>query len=253
MAQGTRRLAAAQAAELARMAGEQDISTRRMRAAEQLGNTETQNAQYLGSNRAATEQATSNANQANERYITDTGIGLAQSGDAASVQRAQAMAQNRQQINQSNQDAQFRRGSYADTAATNRMTNISETQRQDRAAARADIRQQQGQALNQSNSLNALRSNAFGTVVGATPASASNAIAAARIPTTWDKVTGLGAGAAGALASAFKKGGIVTKPTLAMVGEHGPEMVIKLNKPNAPRLMAYQRRGYRVPDMQYAQ
>lgn len=254
MQQGTRRLAAAQAAEEARRAGEQDISTRQMQAAQQLGNTAVQNAQYMGSARAATEQATSNAQQALEQNITNTGIQLAQQGDLNATQRAQALAQNRQQVNQNNQTAQFQRGSYADTAASQRNQGIAETQRQDLNAVRSDIRQQQGQAQNQENSYNALRNNAFGTVVGATPASASNAIAAAKIPSTWEKLGNMAVGAAGAAAGAFAKGGVVTKPTLAMVGEHGPEMVVKLQPrvqlrpPNRPRMMAYQRRSqYEYP------
>lgn len=225
-----------QTKEATRLGTAQDISGRQMQAATTTGQANQANQQFLTSGRAAAGLQTGAAQLAESNTIAGQQTALAGSAEAAQQQRAQALAQNRQQINQANQASQFTRGSYQDQAASQRATQEAGAARTDLTSARQDVRTEEQNANNESNSRMAGQLQAFGNTTGAGQSSEQNAIRAAQLPTTLDKVVGGLTGGAQAMGS----GGIVNEPTLAHLGELGPEIVIKL-KPSKP--MNYQRRG----------
>ncbi len=224
-----------QTKEQTRLGSAQDVSNRRLQAATTTGQTDQANQQFLTSGRANAGLTTGKAALDESNTIAGQQTQLTGAAEVAAQQRAQAIAQNRQAVNKDNQTSQFTRGSYTDQADSQRATQVAGAERADLTAARQDTRNEEQTAYNESNSRMAGQLQAFGNTTGAGQSSEANAIRAAQLPTTLDKVIG---GAAGA-ASAFARGGIIDHPTLGTVAEDGPEIVIKLN--NKP--MAYRRRN----------
>ncbi len=224
-----------QAKEQMRLAAQEDLSSRRMQAATTAGQADIGNQQFLTSGRANAKTTTGQAYLDEQNRIAEQQTNLATATDATSAQRAQALAQNRQQVNRDNQTAQFTRGSYQDQAASQRATQSAGATRADQTSGRQDIRNEEQTGLNEANSFMAGQLQAFSGVTGAGSASQSNAIKSAQLPTTLDKVVGAATGAASG--AGFKDGGIVDHPTIAHLGEDGPEIVIKLGG------MRYKRRN----------
>jgi hypothetical protein len=214
--------------EQTRLATAQDIATRETQAATTSGEANIANQQFLTTGRAAGATTTGAAYLQEQNDIANQQTALATAGDVTAAQRAQALAQNRQQTSQSNQAAQFSRGSYQDTAASQRATQEAGATRSDQTAARSDIRNEEQTGYNEANSMMAGQLQAFGNTTGANAASQQSAIKAAQLPTTLEKVVG-------GVANALAKGGVVDKPTVARVGEDGPEIVIKLGGMNYRR------------------
>jgi hypothetical protein len=215
-------LSVQQVLEQMRLGTAQDVSNRRMQAATTLGQSDIAAQEYLTTGRANANLQTGLEQINEQNTIAGKEADLTQSGEMAAQQRAQAMAQNRQQISQANQAAQFSRGSYVDQAESQRATQEATATRADQTQARQDVRNEEQTAYNESNSGMAGQLQAFSGVTGAGQASDANAIRAAQLPTSLDKVIG---GAATALSA---KGDIFNKPTKARIGESGPEIVIKL-------------------------
>lgn len=227
-----------QSKEQTRLGSAQDIASRQQSAATTVGQADEANQQYLTGGRASSALQTGQAYLTQQNELANQQTSLTGTAELAQQQRAQAMAQNRQQTNQANQASQFSRGSYQDTAASQRATQLAGATRADQTTARSDVRQQGQQAYDESNSQMAGQLQAFTGVTGAGQASQSNAIKAAQLPTTLDKVIGAASGAA----TAFADGGWVDQPTMAKLGERGPEIVIKL-KPSGGGPMSYRRRN----------
>lgn len=227
-------LSTEQQKESTRLGTAQDVSSREMDAAKTVGAADQANQQFLTAGRASSGLQTGAAGLAEENTIAQQQTQLTQAAELQQQQRAQAMAQNRQQVNQSNQSAQFTRGSYQDQAESQRATQEATAARNDQTAARQDVRNEEQNAYNESNSKMAGQLQAFGATTGAGQASQQNAITAAQLPSTLQKIAqGL---------TGYAEGGIVNEPTMARLGEAGPEIVIKL-KPSQPKAMRYQRRN----------
>ncbi len=225
-------LTTGQQTETTRLGAEQDISGRRMDAAKTIGAQDAANQQFLTAGRASSGLTTGAAGLAESNRIAEQQSSLAGAGELLAQQRAQALAQNRTQTNQANQAAQFTRGSYQDQAESQRATQAATATRNDLTSARQDVRNEEQMGYNESNSRMAGQLQAFGATTGAGQSSQQNAITAAQMPSTIQKIVG-------GLTS-YASGGVATEPTMARLGELGPEIVIKL-KPSKP--MSYQRRG----------
>jgi hypothetical protein len=222
-----------QTKEQTRLGTAQDISGRRMSAATTAGQADIANQQFLTAGRANAATTTGQAYLNEQNEIANQQTSLATAADATAAQRAQALAQNRQTVNQANQASQFSRGSYQDQAASQRATQVAGAARTDQTAARQDIRNEEQTAYNEGNSMMAGQLQAFGGVTGAGQSSEQNAIRSAQLPTTLDKVIGAASGAAAG--AGYERGGVVNQPTVARVGENGPEIIIKLGGMNYKR------------------
>ena len=219
-----------------RLGTQQDISTRQMQEATTMGQSGIAAEENLLSGRAGAALQTGLEGINEQNTIAGQEAQLTQAGELAAQQRAQAMAQNRQQISQANQAAQFQRGSYTDQATSQRNTQMADAARADQTQARQDVRNEEQTGYNESNSGMAGQLQTFGNVTGAQAASSAIAIKAAQLPTPLDKVIGAGVSAVSA------EGGVYTKPTKAVVGEKGPELIIKLKHPNGST-MTYRRKN----------
>jgi hypothetical protein len=111
----------------------------------------------------------------------------------------------------------------------------------DAGEARGYYNAQGNQANANYNQAGAQRTSLYGTQAGAgqsaTNTQAKIEDAAASRPKWYDKLIGAAVGGAGALSSLgykpFAQGGLVTEPTMALLGENGPEMVVPFSGQNA--------------------
>jgi hypothetical protein len=232
-----------QTLEQMRLASAQDVSNRRMQAATTSGQADIAAQEALLSGRAGAALQTGLEGINEQNTIAQNETQLTQQAELAQQQRAQALAQNRQQISQANQAAQFQRGSYQDTAESQRATQAASATRTDQTSARQDARNEEQTALNEQNSQMAGQLQAFTGVTGAGQASQQNVIKAAQLPDTLDKVLASGISAAGATAPPSATGEIINKPAVRRIGEKGPEIVIKLKHMGSGGPMSYRRRN----------
>jgi hypothetical protein len=232
-----------QTLEQMRLASAQDISSRQMQEATTMGQSDIAAQENLTAGRAAGALQTGLQQMNEQNTIAGQESQLTQQGEMAAQQRAQAMAQNRQQINQANQAAQFSRGSYIDQAASQRQTQLADAARADLTQARQDVRNEEQTAGNMGNSMMAGQLQTFGNVTGANQASQANAIRAAQLPTTLDKVIGVATGGGGGATQNAAEGEVVDKPSVRRIGERGPEIVIKLKHMGSGGPMTYRRRS----------
>jgi hypothetical protein len=222
-----------QTKEQTRLGTAQDISGRRMSAATTAGQADIANQQFLTAGRANAATTTGQAYLNEQNEIANQQTSLATAADATAAQRAQALAQNRQTVNQANQASQFSRGSYQDQAASQRATQVAGAARTDQTAARQDIRNEEQTAYNEGEFDDGGAASGVRGGTGAGQSSEQNAIRSAQLPTTLDKVIGAASGAAAG--AGYERGGVVNQPTVARVGENGPEIIIKLGGMNYKR------------------
>jgi hypothetical protein len=118
---------------------------------------------------------------------------------------------------------------------------------------------QQQMANQNANAAADRRVGVYGTTGELTNAATGNQIRNASRPSTWEKVAGLGIGAVGAVTGGGgipglgggkskgggATGGVITEPTVAVLGEAGPEVVVPLtSRPNNRARTGMMRYGY---------
>ena len=212
---GQQALAQRNTEEQNRQGAEQFLTGANLQAATTGGQAGIQNAQL------ATGQG-----QQQGQYAATTGTGIAQAQDVANAQRAGQVAQNRQGVNVNNQNTAFNQGMGVSNAQSQRAAQVANTRlgKQDTGV---------NYYTGQENQQNANAQNAYGrqqqtyqTQTSGTNDATKAGLQASQTPSTFDKIMGGITGAAGAAASFLDDGGIITKPTTAVVGESGqPEWV----------------------------
>lgn len=211
-----------------------------------LSNTSQQNIANRAVNTGLTQEQTgiTTAQQegaqqlANQQYTANTGMNLENTINQGQVAQAQWAASNRQAMTQWGQNQAFQQGQYADTAQSQRATGIAQAAKTDINNALTNVNQQEGLAQTGSQAANTAANTAF----GATNASGAQALQTAgalqgianQQPSLGSQI---GAGIAGAAAGAasipgLAKGGVITQPTVATVGEAGPEAIVPLSGPH---------------------
>jgi hypothetical protein len=218
-------------AERARLGAESDFANQRSR-----------NVATAGTARLNTERGVANTELANEQRFTDQGIALEQREDEQRRGTATQIALNRQASLAHNQQQDTSRRQYADQATTARTVANANARRTDQQEARGYLGGQQQQAnLNQATAMNQRIQNQ-GQTNAARVGSTGNLIGANGTPGRGERIIGGVLGAAGGAAAAwagaprgggsgggaYEKGGVITKPTYALLGEHGPEAVVPL-------------------------
>lgn len=189
------------------------------------------NQQYTGMKTAADtnvanlESANTNTQAANQLSAASTG------GTAAT---------NAQEYNQNTGESL---ANTADAASSARATTTANAtlsgQQQDRSYLTGEQTQQQGAQSNAGNQELSAYGNEYSGANNATAIGSDNESKAAANTTA---MVGNIAGAASGALAAFAEGGVITKPTIGIIGEHGPERVVKLGTP----------RRYRPPQSQAA-
>lgn len=206
------------AMENTRLGANQDIANRQMTAAQAGGQAGITQAN-TNTNRTL---ATDTANQA-------TGQNLAHQADVEQSQREAALAAQRTGASATENASKFNQGNT--TAQEN--SQGAQTTGNARIAGDTSYRNyltsQQGAAQSGKQTATGQQIQNFGTQTQGTNAATATgsqaATAKAGQPTTGDKIIGGVTGALGGLASFLEDGGIATEPTLAVVGENGPEEV----------------------------
>lgn len=137
-----------------RMQGAQDISSRRLGAASQLGQMGERSAMYeTDANLGAERDWASRGQQANE-FNQQMGYGAARTAEQQQSDRAAGLAENRQGVNMANQGNQFNRGYQVNATLANTNKGIADARRQGQAETRnyyTGQQQYQGQQAQQNN------------------------------------------------------------------------------------------------------
>lgn len=203
---------------------QQDISSRQMQNAQTVANTgigaqETGAEQQLNTTMGL-EQNRQNALQ----YLTGANLQAATTGGEATLQNAQTTTGQTQQQGQYNTSQGTNIAENQDVTNSNRAQQIAGTR----------IGQQNVGLQNQNQKFSTFNNNqqgAYGRQLGAYGTQTSGETStlgtqqdASQNPSTFDKV----AGAVGGALSFLDAGGVVDQPTLATVGEQGPEAVVPL-------------------------
>lgn len=163
-----------------------------------------------------------------QQFNTTTGTGIAEAQDAANSARSAQVAGNRQNVNLNNQNTTYNQGTGVSNTMSARNQNVANTRlgTQQQGLNYYQGQQQQGNA-NQQGSYGR-QAGLYGTQAGASNGSTALGLNASQTPTTFDKVMGGISGGLGAVASFLDEGGVVTQPTIGVVGENGPEKIVPL-------------------------
>lgn len=175
-----------------------------------VANLESSNANTIAGNELSAASTAGTAQTGAQEYGQNTGESLAQTADAASSARAT-------------------------TTANATLSG----QQQNRSYLTGEQTQQQGAESNAGNQELSAYGNEYSGANNATAIGSDNESKAAANTTA---MVGNIAGAASGALAAFANGGVITKPTVGIIGEHGPERVVKLGAP----------RRYRPPQSQAA-
>lgn len=221
---GAQALAQQNAEEANRQAAQQYLTGAKLQAATTGGEAQIQNAQ-LG-----TQQG-----QQQRQFNATTGTNIATTQEQAAAQRAAQLAQNRQNTQIGNEGQSSSQATTAGNARLGQQNtglglqsgNATQASQNQQAALQ---RQQQG----------------YATQTAGTNQAANIGLAASQTPSTLDKVVGGIAGGISAVTSipGVKDGGLFSSPTLAIVGEEGPEKVVSMDGYRS-RLQAMQKETMR--------
>lgn len=223
----------AAAATNARIAASQEAASRLQTAqGMKLGAAQTQASdkaaatEYTGSQGVSTAEDTA-AKQMQAAQDTEASEAAA---EKEASDRATTLGTNRQTTQETNSGNNYTRGMAANTALSSRYGQVGNTRLAQQNTGAAGLTNQQ--QIDSSNANTALsdKNSTIGTV-GQVENGASGVVTGAQAqPTTTDKIIGAGLGAL----SAFEDGGIVDEPTLANLGEDGPEAVVPLSPTSQP-------------------
>jgi hypothetical protein len=226
-----RRLGAMSEAEQMRMGGERDIANRRMQAASEAGQAN-----------IGTERAIQGQQQQVGQFNVRTGMEGAGASEAAAAERARNLAGNRQQTQQYLSGQRYGRGMDINQLRSGRAQQIANTRLGAQQQARGFFGGLQEQANTNVGQEANRQGNLYGTQGQLREGASRGYLQASQAPRWWERAIGAGAQAVGAASGAgafnrprrqqpinMARGGVVTEPTLAVVGESGPEAVVPLN------------------------
>lgn len=197
-----------------RIASEQDISNRNLQAATTGGLSDIANA----SNETQTQLGT-------QENIRNAEVEAQRDAEAKQQGRGQTLATNQQATQQKNNQTAYDRGASANQALSTRYGQVGTTQLGQQNKGGDYLAGQGAQAQQGSQTATGQQVGAFQATTGAGNQSAAATNAALNTPGLGDKIFG---GILGAV-SKFEDGGIADQPTLATIGEAGPEMVVPLS------------------------
>jgi len=219
---GQQALAQRNTVEQQREAAEQYLTGADLQAATTGGEAQLQNAQ------TSTTQG-----QQQAQYSANTGTAIAEAKDQANSGRAATVATNRQSTGMANQGTAFNQGNTVSQEKSQRAGTVADKRV---AQQNVGLGLQAGQeAQSNSNAQGAYgrQQQGYATQTGGVNQATGTAQSASQNPSTFDKLVG---GLSGAAAAFLDDGGIATEPTLAVVGEHGPEKIVQLGSPYRARM-----------------
>lgn len=159
------------------------------------------------------------------QFNATTGAEIAQVEDTARTGRAAGIAQNRQTTGVNNQNTRYGQGLTRTNMGSGQAKTVADARVAQQNAAIGNYTGQQQQASANQQAEAGRQVSTYGTQAGATNQAGSLALGATQVPTTFDKSMGALQGVMKSMAD----GGVATEPTTALLGEEGPEMVVKIN------------------------
>lgn len=217
------------------------METNRQGAQQFLTQADMDAARAAGTARIQNAQNVTGVGQGAREFAATTGTGIATAQDRDLAARNAAIAQNRQAAEQYNQDARYGRGMAANTALSNRAAGVGDTRLNQQNLARNYYTGQSGQANANAEAARQRQLGAYATQTSGTNQATAIGEQAASRPALWEKIANTALGAVGAATGAgfipkpkpksggaMAEGGVVSSPTVALLGEEGPEMVTPL-------------------------
>jgi hypothetical protein len=215
---------AATTGEGARVAGERDIADRQTYAADRSGQAN-----------MAAENDLARRKLALQQNITQVGNEAERDVDTTNAERAKYLAADRLKNEQYVQGQRYGRGAAASGALSDRYKYAADANRADASEGRGYYGQQQQQANTNYNAAADRRGQTYAQQTQAGQNATKTQAELDSRPKWYDKVIGAaigGAQAAAGFAGGGAKGAVITKPTYALIGEDGPEMVVPLDAQN---------------------
>jgi hypothetical protein len=176
------------------------------------------------------------------QFNVRTGMEGAGASEAAAAERARNLAGNRQQTQQYLSGQRYGRGMDINQLRSGRAQQIANTRLGAQQQARGFFGGLQEQANTNVGQEANRQGNLYGTPGQLREGASRGYLQASQAPRWWERAIGAGAQAVGAASGAgafnrprrqqpinMARGGVVTEPTLAVVGESGPEAVVPLN------------------------
>lgn len=173
------------------------------------------------------------------QFNATTGADIAAAEDAANSNRAAKIATNRQGTEADNQAIRYGQGYTQTQLGSGQAKQVADTRLNDKHIAIGAVAGEQAQQnANQQNEAGR-QVQTYGTMAGAGNTATGQVIGASQTPSTFDKIVGGISGLAGAyggLSGAVKAaggnadGGVFTEPTMALIGEDGPEAVVPIGQ-----------------------
>lgn len=227
-----------------RLGTEQDLANRGQQNAALTGQMGQQTEEYTGAQNLGNENSVAARDIGIEQGNQATGQKLLGAADQASSDRSGALAQNRQNTNLSNQGNQFNRGLQVQTQIGAGNQTAANARRADTGAYIQGEQHQQDQAQQGATTARGQQAGAAGQEGQLANADTQTALSASQKPGLFGKIAGAALGGLSALGAAGGKagimgldaGGVVSKPTVAMVGEHGPELIKPVSSPSMKML-----------------
>lgn len=227
---GTQNVNALEDIEQRRQSDQQQLTADQLDAAKTGGLADVQNAQNATGRDIDTQQ-----------NIADREVRDHQAAEAAATARGTDIAKNDQATTQGNNTTNYNRGVTASNALSSRTAQVA-TNRQDQAdKAAAGLETQATREQQAATAAGGQQNTTFGTTTSAENNAAQVQSGAQNQPglgeRIFDTVVGGAATAAKGLSTLkFEDGGVATKPTLATLGENGPEQVFSAPKPSSDPL-----------------
>jgi hypothetical protein len=241
------RFGALQGAEGLRLRGAEGLQQGRLDAASGIANTASRNAATAGTAAIGAEEGINQGNAQTNQWVGDRILQAGTQGEQAQANRGALLGTNRQTASTQTQQDRFGQGFGLSQAGSQRNTTVANQDQSQRAEARGWVGGRQAQANQNVNAGQDRRLQANANTNAAANAATTNfnnaynarkarpgiagRIIGAAVGAGTAALTGgatLGSVARGALGG-FAEGGVVTKPTLAIIGEAGPERVVPMH------------------------
>lgn len=208
---------------------ENTMETNRQGAEQFLTGANTDVAKTSGLARVQNTQNTTGTGVQQGQFNATTGTGIATQQDKDAASRAGTIATNRQGTEQYNQGQRYTRGMDQNNATSTRAGVVGNTRLAAQDKGRTYYAGQNDQANANEEAARNRQQQTFSTTTSGGNQATNSLVTADQKPGLLEKIAGTAIGAAGAASKFIKPkadGGVITEPTLAVVGEDGPEMVV---------------------------
>lgn len=208
----------------------------RLNAEQSLAGTQLTSAAVGGQADVANEANINAEGRQQQQFNATTGAGIAEAQDKAATDRAATIAGNRQGTAVNNQNTQFNQQKTVNDTGAGRAAAVADKRLGAQTQGLNYYQGQNAQANQNAENAQGRQVQTYGTQATGTNQAAGLQEQASQNPGLFGKIVGgvtgavkaVGGGQGIAAIGAMGDGGVVDKPTLAVIGEDGPEAVVPL-------------------------